>query len=47
MCEVEEGGWCPLCEEVEGELKDDSEAVLIRQTTIESYRLKPEVVNIK
>jgi hypothetical protein len=39
---------CPLCEGVEGELEDaHGEAVLVRHTTIESYRLKPEVVNIK
>jgi len=39
---------CPLCEEVEGEFKDaDGGAVLGRQITIESYRLKPEVANIK
>ena len=39
---------CPLCEGVEGELEDaHGKAVLVRQTTIESYRLKPEIVIFK
>jgi hypothetical protein len=37
-----------MCEEVKEEFKDaHGRALLGRQITIESYRLKPEVVNIK